>query len=162
MFSTIIFLILCAIEVTQSVPLLTESCTADILNSSFPCWSGIVSSRFCKSAFLNLGNTEYKSCSTVGFGWWSGSTNNLTLTIETSFTQQRQSYLIQLNNQQLKEFKDYSVRFFRILNNEETELISTDDIITQYSDSNYQIILKFQGPTTYNLLPIIYEVFQSE
>jgi len=160
MSSIITFLVLLAIRLIQITPVTAESCTAQILNSSLSCWGGVVSPRICKSAFLNLGNTEYKSCSTVGLGWWSDSTNNLTLTIETSFTQQNQPYIINLNNQQLKQFKDYSVKFYRILNNQETELISTDDIITLNSDSNYQIILKFQGPTIYNLLPIIYEVFK--
>jgi hypothetical protein len=160
MSSIIPFLVFLAIGLVQITPTTAESCTAQLLNSSLPCWSGVVSPRTCTSAFLNLGNTEYKSCSTVGLGWWSDSTNNLTLTIETLFTQQRQAYTINLNNQQLKQFKDYSVKVYRILNNQETELISTDDIITQSSDSNYQIILKFQGPTMYNLLPIIYEVFK--
>lgn len=155
------FPFLLAIGLVQITFITADSCTAKTLTSSLSCWSGVVSPRTCQSASLNLGNTEYASCSTVGLGWWSDSTNNLTLTIETSFTQQRQPYSINLNNQQLKQFKEFSVKFYRILNNVETELISADDNIRQDSDSNYQIILKFQGPTTYNLLPIIYEVLKS-
>ncbi|CAF5015194.1 unnamed protein product, partial [Rotaria sp. Silwood1] len=80
---------------------------------------------------------------------------------ETPFTQERQPYAIRLNNEQLKQFKDYDVRIYRILNGQETQLISSDQVIVQNSDSNYQIILKFQGPTMYNLLPIIYEVVKA-
>ncbi|UJR18733.1 hypothetical protein I4U23_005640 [Adineta vaga] len=154
-------LLLLAIALVQTTPITDASCTARLLNSSMPCWTGVTSSRTCNSAFLTLADTKYQSCSTVGLGWWSDSTNNLTLTIETSFTQQHQPYSIRLNNQQLTQLKDYSVKVYRILNSQETELKSVDDVIIQYSDSNYQIILKFQGPTMYNLLPIIYEVLKS-
>ncbi|CAF0909576.1 unnamed protein product [Rotaria sp. Silwood1] len=155
------FLVLIAAGLIHSVRIKQESCTVKILDSSLPCWSGITSPRTCKSAILNLGDTKYKSCTTVGLGWWSDSTNSLTINIETPFTQERQPYAIRLNNEQLKQFKDYDVRIYRILNGQETQLISSDQVIVQNSDSNYQIILKFQGPTMYNLLPIIYEVVKA-
>ncbi|CAF3104402.1 unnamed protein product [Rotaria sp. Silwood2] len=158
MSSIIGFLVLIAAGLIHSVPITQESCTVEILNSPLPCWTGITSPRTCKSAILNLHDTKFQSCTTVGLGWWSGSTNNLTISIETPFTRERQSYSIRLNNEQLKQFKDYVVRIYRILNSQETQLISSDGVIVQNSDSNYQIILKFQGPTMYNLLPIIYEV----
>ncbi|CAF0943575.1 unnamed protein product [Rotaria sordida] len=161
MLSIIAFLVLIAAILIHSTPIIQESCTVKILNSSLPCWTGITSPRTCKSAILNLGDTKYKSCTTVGLGWWSDSTNSLTINIETPFTQERQPYSIYLNNEQLKQFKDYDVKIYRILNGQETELISSDDVIIQSSDSNYQVILKFQGPTMYNVLPIIYEVVKT-
>jgi hypothetical protein len=69
-------------------------------------------------------------------------------------------YAIYLNNQQHKTFKRYAVKISRIINGQETELISTDDVIVQNSDSNHQVILKFQGLTMYELLTIIYEVIK--
>jgi hypothetical protein len=161
MSSIIIFLFLFSIVLVQAGPIGDESCIAETLNSSLPCWTGVTSPRTCKSALLNLGKTHFISCSTIGSGWWSSSTNNLTIIIETPFTQQRQPYAIYLNNQQLKPFKRYDVKIYRIIKEQETELISTDDVIVQNSDSNYQVILKFQGPTMYDLLPIIYEVIKS-
>ena len=151
-------LLLLTLGLVRSAPTTDESCTARLLDSFLPCWTGVTSPRTCKSASLTLGGTKYQSCSTVGLGWWSDSTNNLTLTIETPFTQERQPYSILLNNQDLAKFTVYSAKIYRIINDQEIELKPVDHVMTQYSDSNYQIKLKYQGSTMYDSLPIIYEV----
>jgi hypothetical protein len=40
---------------------------------------------------------------------------------------------------------------YRVFNNEETEITTQDAKLIQYSDSNYQVILKFQGPSHLSL-----------
>ncbi|CAF1006880.1 unnamed protein product [Rotaria sordida] len=133
-----------------------ESCEATVLDSSDPCWSSIVVPRSCESATFNLGTMRFKLCTKVGF-MWSYPLHNLTVTIETPFTQKRQPYAINIDNSLIK---DYSIRIYRIIDGHETEVKSMDDVIVQDSDSNYQIILKFQGPSTiyYYGFPFNYNV----
>ncbi|CAF0909595.1 unnamed protein product [Rotaria sp. Silwood1] len=156
MFSTIIFLVLLPVGLIQATPITKESCEARVLDSSDPCWSSVVVPRSCESATLNLGMTRFKSCNKVGL-MWSYPLHNLTVTIETLFTEKRQPYAINIDNSLIK---DYSIGIYRIIDGHETEVKSKDDVIVQNSDSNYQIILKFQGPSTiyYYGFPFNYDV----
>jgi hypothetical protein len=88
---------------------------------------------------------------------WSYPTNNLTITIETSFTKQSQAYTLSINNGQIQ---DYTIRMYRITNGKEVEIKSTDDRIVLNSDANYQVILKLQGPPSifYYGFPLSYTV----
>jgi len=97
----------------------------------------------CNSKILNLANTELaKSSTSVGL-FWSYPVNTMTLIIETPFTQKREPYAISIDNEELKQAISH---VYRVLNNQETEITTSDDKLVQKSDSNYQIILKFQGP----------------
>lgn len=51
----------------------------------------------CDSAIVDLTNTEYAKCKTNTFSW-SYPQNNMTLIIETFFTQEQQPYRIVLSN----------------------------------------------------------------
>lgn len=67
----------------------------------------------------------------------------MTYVIETSHTQAHQAYTISLANSPLMQD---GARVYRIINNQETDVTTSDARIVQLSDSNYQVILKFQGP----------------
>ena len=67
----------------------------------------------------------------------------MTFIIETPLTQSKQGYIIYLDNIQLTQGIS---RVFRVFNSQETEVTTRGDKLIQYSDANYQIILKFEGP----------------
>ena len=67
----------------------------------------------------------------------------MTFIVETPFTQSKQGYILYIDNVQLAQGIS---RVFRIFNNQETEVTTRGDKLIQYSDANYQIILKFEGP----------------
>jgi len=76
--------------------------------------------------------------------FWSYPVNNMTLIIETPFTQKHQHYTITLDNEQVY---GAITNVYRIINDKEIKITTPDKTIIQHSDSNYQIILKFQAPT---------------
>ncbi|CAF2517664.1 unnamed protein product [Rotaria sp. Silwood2] len=156
MLLTVILFVLLPVGLIQGTPIVKESCEATVLPSENPCWSSVILSRSCESGTFDLGATSFKSCDKVGF-MWSYPLHNLTVTIETPFTQKHQPYAINIDNTLIK---DYSIRIYRIIDGHETEVKSRDDVIVQNSDSNYQIILKFQGPSTiyYYGFPFNYNV----
>jgi hypothetical protein len=104
----------------------------------------IIVPRSCTSATASLATTDFKSCDKVDFSW-AYPLNNLTIIIETPFTQRHQPYSIHIDNRQ---FKLYPLPIYRILDGKETEIKTTDDVIVEKSDSNYQIIVKLQAETT--------------
>jgi hypothetical protein len=97
----------------------------------------------CRSTNVSLSNTEYANC-TADRLFWSYPLYNMTLTIETLFTRQHQPFTIALDNVKLSTAIS---NVYRIINNQETDVTTHDKTLIQHSDSNYQIILKFQGPT---------------
>lgn len=107
------------------------------------CQATISFSGDCRSPIIDLTQTEYVQCENVNF-FWSYPLNNMTLIIETPFTRSHQRFTMFLDNQQLTGAIS---RVFRIFNGQETEVTTRDSTLIQYSDSNYQIILKFEGPT---------------
>ncbi len=119
-----------------------DSCETHIYTLK-TCSAVLTFSGNCQSMTLNLSNTEYAHCTSNGF-FWSYPLNNLTLIIETLFTEKHQAYTISLNNEQLF---GAITNIYRIIDNKEIEITTHDKILVQQSDLNYQVILKFQGPT---------------
>ncbi|UJR20007.1 hypothetical protein I4U23_023141 [Adineta vaga] len=120
-----------------------DSCGAGF-NLYSGCSGTITTSRDCKTSKLNLGNTTITTCNPVGL-FWSYPTDNLTLTIETLFTKEHRAYKIVIDNKQLSGAISH---VYRIINGKETEVTTTDEKLFQTSDTNYQVILKLQGPPT--------------
>jgi hypothetical protein len=77
--------------------------------------------------------------------FWSYPKRNLTLIIETPFTQKQQTYAIRVN---IGAIQPSISHIYRLLEDQETEVIFHDDTFTEKSDSNYQVVLKFEGPPT--------------
>lgn len=144
MTSTSMFLLLLSIGLAQAIPIGDEPCKAQINNSSGPCNGMIRVPYSCKSAIADLTTTGFKSCDTVDFSW-AYPLNNLTIFVVTPFTQQHQPYAIHVDN---RPFKEYPMPIYRILDGKETEIKTTDDLIVEKSDSNYQVVLKFQAQTS--------------
>ncbi len=142
MLSTIPILIFLSIGLIQCTPIKNDPCEAQIIPWGGPCGASLAVSRLCQSATFHLEKTPFKSCDALSF-MWSYPINNLTIVIETPFTQQQQSYSIILNN-----VKDYDIRKYVFVNGEEIEIKSSEDVIVLNSDSNYQIRLKFQAEAT--------------
>jgi hypothetical protein len=69
----------------------------------------------------------------------------LTAIIDTPFTEKKQAYKLFIENEQLQP---YISHVYRILDGRETEVTTTNKTLIQYSDANYQVILKFEGPPT--------------
>ncbi|UJR07733.1 hypothetical protein I4U23_012017 [Adineta vaga] len=122
---------------------LGDSSCGSHLDKLDTCSATISFSGECYSSKIDLKDTEYAKCTTNAF-FWSYPVNNMTLVIETKFTQQRQPYSINLDNTQLK---GAILHVYRVFNNQETEITTQDKVLVQRSDSNYQVILKFQAPT---------------
>ncbi|CAF0769905.1 unnamed protein product [Adineta steineri] len=97
----------------------------------------------CYSSTVDISKTEYAKCLTNSF-FWSYPLNNMTLIIGTQFTQQQQPYTILIDNEQVISTVSH---VYRIINDKETEVTTQEKSLKQHSDTNYQIILKFQGPT---------------
>ncbi len=121
---------------------LDDSCETHIYTLK-TCSAIITFSGNCQSMTVNLSHTEYAQCTSNGF-FWSYPLNNLTLVIETLFTEKHQAYKISLNNEQLF---GAITNVYRIIDNKEIEITTHEKTLIQQSDSNYQVILKFQGPT---------------
>ncbi|CAF5134398.1 unnamed protein product, partial [Rotaria sp. Silwood1] len=71
--------------------------------------------------------------------------NTLIVTIVTPFTQKRQPFFIRLDNEQMKLAIS---RVCQVSPQGSTELQPIGNIITAKSDSNYQVVLKFEAPPT--------------
>lgn len=97
----------------------------------------------CKSSMLNLTDSfTSQLCETTLFVW-SYPSNNLTIIIETPFTKKHEKYAISLYNDRIIGVIPH---VYRIIDGKEIDVTSKEQKLTQYSDSNYQIILKFQAP----------------
>lgn len=125
-----------------STAIASSDCQIHIDNLA-DCSAVISTSGGCSSVTANLTDTVYAKCQTTNF-FWSYPLFNLTLIIETSFTQEKQIYSIDLDN---AELAGAITHVYRIYNQNQIDITTKDKIITQKSDDNGQIILKFQGPT---------------
>ncbi|CAF3430833.1 unnamed protein product [Rotaria socialis] len=96
----------------------------------------------CDAATVNLTDTDYAKCNSANF-FWSYPVHNLTLIIQTPFTAQKQPYTTYFDNEQIVSGISH---VYRIFNNQETDVTTKDKTLIQYSDANYQVVLKFQGP----------------
>src|SRR5689334_7785285 len=103
MLSTIIFLVLLSIGLVQVMPIVDESCKVQIYDGSTTCSGLIVASRSCNESTANLSKTRFELCDAVDLTW-SYPMNNLTIIVETPFTQQHQPYAININNGFFKEY----------------------------------------------------------
>jgi len=136
-----LFLILFLALTAHARTIIDDSCQTHI-NKLDTCMAIISFSGDCRSSNVSLSNTEYASCTADNF-FWSYPVYNMTLTTETLFTSQHQPFTIALDNEQLAGAIS---NVYRIINEHETEVTTHDKTLIQHSDSNYQIILKFQGP----------------
>jgi hypothetical protein len=139
------FLIL-FLALTAHAGTINDSCETHI-DSPKTCSAVISFSGTCYSSKVVLSNTQYAKCTSNNF-FYSYPRNNMTLVIETQFTQKHQPYTIYLDNERLMGAFSH---VYRVFNNEETEITTQDAKLIQYSDSNYQVILKFQGPARLSL-----------
>ena len=137
-----LFLILVITLTGHARTIIDSSCETHI-DKINTCKAVISFSGDCYSTIVNMSNTEYANCTSNTF-FWSYPRNNMTLIIDTQFTQKRQPYTIYLDNEQLMAAMSH---IYRIFNNQETEITTKDRTLIQYSDVNHQIILKFQSPT---------------
>ncbi|CAF2503513.1 unnamed protein product [Rotaria sp. Silwood2] len=155
-FSSICLLLFTSVLIVESNVIHTCQALVDKLDT---CMAVVQFGGDCNSGIVNLTDTDYAKCNTTSF-FWSYPLNNLTLMIETPFTHQHEPYSIYLDNEQLMSAVSH---VYRIFNNQETDVTTKDKTLIQYSDSNYEIILKFQGPEylhrygvniDYNVLPM--------
>jgi hypothetical protein len=103
----------------------------------------------CDSATLNLEGPHFTSCTDVRLSW-NYPMNNLTITIKTPFALRNQPYAVHIDTYYMG-----GIRLYRIRDGKETEVKSTDNVLVQLSDSNHQVILKLQAPST----PSLYVLF---
>jgi hypothetical protein len=139
----VVVLFVFAVDVARSHATSTNSCESHI-DKLDTCQAVISFSGDCYSSQVNLSDTEYSQCTSNQF-FWSYPLNNMTLIIETSFTRSRQAYWISVDNQALQGAVSH---VYRIYNGQETDVSVFTPKLVQYSDPNYQIILKFEGPTS--------------
>ncbi|UJR12388.1 hypothetical protein I4U23_016565 [Adineta vaga] len=86
-----------------------QSCKAKVYDSSDKCNGRLSIRNPCNSATLHLGATNLKSCTDVNLSW-DYPTSNLTIVIETPFTQRRQPYAVNL-----KDHCEFDCKMYRIL-----------------------------------------------
>ena len=121
------------ISLVQGTPVTKDtidSCDAQFYSYS-SCSGTISSTGGCKASTLNLGNTIY--------------------------SKKKQAYTIYVDHECLNGAVSH---VYRLFNGQETEVTTTNSKLIQYSDANYQVILKLQGPPrlTYYGVFINYEV----
>ncbi|CAF0795038.1 unnamed protein product [Didymodactylos carnosus] len=105
--------------------------------ADYPCRGGIQTDFACSNSVLDIGQANFTTCKEVRFSW-AYPTNNLTITIGTQYTYQRKPFTLYLDNK--RRHQVYRVHD----GGQETDITSIDEVIIQYSDINYQVILKFQ------------------
>lgn len=136
--SIILLSLICVLTIESKT---TQSCEGQV-DKLDSCMAVVQFPGDCDSAIVNLTNSDYAKCNSSNF-FWSYPLHNLTLVIETPFTTQHQQYAIYLDNKQAMSGVSH---IYRIINKQEQDVTSKDETLIQYSDSNYKIILKFQGP----------------
>ena len=147
MLSAVSILVILSIGLIQAIHIVEESCAAEVSTSSSSCDGLIFVDNPCNESTADLTPTSLKSCDKIDLTWMYPM-RNLTITIETSYTQQQQPYAIQFQNSPF-----YSSRFhlYRILDGQETRINSSAQTVVEKSDSNYQVILQIQAPLRVSL-----------
>ncbi len=137
---------------------ITSTCNAPIDRYS-NCTARVESVDGCTSALVNFTNTPSAQCTAINYLWVQPA-NNLTMILETSFTQTHQAYKINFDNYSLLELVTH---VYQIINNQEIEVTTHASILTLLSDSNYQVIVKFETPaqSTVSAIGIRYEAVKS-
>ncbi|CAF1391948.1 unnamed protein product [Adineta ricciae] len=137
-----LFAIVGLVSFARAQTLINDSCESHVDKLS-TCAGTISFSGVCYSSKIELRDTQYVKCANVDF-FWSYPLNNMTLVIETPFTQKRQRFTVSLKTQPLQGAVSH---VYRIIDDQETDVTTREPVLTQDSDANYQVILKFQGPT---------------
>lgn len=123
-----------------------ETCVAELWSyDSYPCYRTVWIDGACDSSTLNLAHTSISQCSAFHLSW-SNPVENLTMTIETPFTEKQQAYAIFIDNEGMMGPVSH---VYRLIDNKEIEVTTTSKKLVQYSDSNYQVTLKFQSPSEF-------------
>ena len=155
MFSSLLsFSIVAAVFVTGAYAQTTTTNPCEPrVSSALPCYLGVSVNPQCKSAILRFPGTNLtKKCNSANI-FWNYPQNNLTFIIDTPFTATRQPYTLRLS---VYPTQPQMFRVFQVQpDGTTTELNIQSDIITVRSDSNFQVRLKFEGPSRY----IVYGVF---
>jgi len=137
---------------------ITNTCDAPIERYS-NCTGRVESVDGCTSAFVNFTNTPSAQCTAINY-LWTQPADNLTMILETSFTKADQAYKINFDNYSLLELVTH---VYQIINNQEIEVTTHTSTLTLPSDSNYQVIVKFETPaqSTVSAIDIRYEAVKS-
>lgn len=130
-----------------------NSCVPDIFQ--FNRCNPTVSFDFdCPTSTFNLAqHRNISSCSSVDI-FWSYPMNNLTVIIQTMWTQKRRPYTIHLR---AKYLKPQILHLYRINQGVEKEVKIRGNVIKEKSDKNYKVILKFQAPKTLQFYGVFIE-----
>nr|BAJ97444.1 predicted protein [Hordeum vulgare subsp. vulgare] len=137
-----LFAIVLLVSYTGARTVINDSCESH-LDTLDNCAGTISFSGYCYSSKIELHDTEFAKCTGVYF-FWSYPLNNMTLVIETPFTQKRQAFTVSLKTEALAGAVSH---VYRIIDDKETDVTTREPVLAQDSDANYQVILKFQGPT---------------
>jgi len=156
MSATIFFLLVSCVGFIEMVPIGEDVCPVRLYDTGSSCSGLITVDKLCNESIANLAESTLKTCDAVQLTW-SYPMRNLTITIETPYTQQHQDYSIEIDN---RNFYESTFHLFRILNGEEISINTPDESVTVKSDSKYQVQLKIVAPYTISLyiLNINYKV----
>ncbi|CAF4704228.1 unnamed protein product [Rotaria sp. Silwood2] len=138
---TFLFIAVFTGTITYAAPVSNDVCKANFFDQG-TCDIGVGTSSSCQESTLNLAESKLASCKS-GSIFWSYPMNTLIVTIETPFSQKRQPFSIRLENEQMKLAIS---RVCQVSPQGSTELQPIGNIITAKSDSNYQVVLKFEAP----------------
>ncbi len=156
------FCILLLAATVHSAPAIDDdiesTCNAEIEHYS-QCTARVESVDRCTSAILNFTGTPSAKCSGINY-LWAQPANNLTMIIETPYTQERQTYRIVFDNDYLMELVTNA---YQIINNEEINVTTHTSTLTLKSDSSFQVVVKFETPaeSTVSAIVVRYEVAKS-
>ncbi|CAF4096520.1 unnamed protein product [Rotaria sp. Silwood2] len=140
---TFIFIAAFIDTIIYAAPVNNDICKANFFDEGI-CDIGVSVPGSCQESTLNLAQSKLVSCNS-GSIFWNYPMNTLIVTFETPFTQKRQSFSIRLNKQQINQAIS---RVCQVSPNGSSELKPIGNIITAKSDSNYQVVLKFEAPST--------------
>ncbi|CAF1281737.1 unnamed protein product [Rotaria sordida] len=145
MFSSLslIFLFIAAFigTVTYAAPVSNDACQAKFDNRD-TCRIGVMADFSCLISTLNLAETNLASCNS-GSIFWSYPSNTLKVTFKTLFTQKRQPFSIRLDTEEIMLAVS---RVCQVSPEASFELQPVGNIIIAKSDSNYEVVLKFEAP----------------
>ncbi|CAF2863196.1 unnamed protein product [Rotaria sp. Silwood2] len=138
---TFLFIAVFTGTITYAAPVSNAVCKANFFDQG-TCDIRVGTPSSCQKSTLNLAESKLASCKS-GSIFWSYPMNTLIVTIETPFSQKRQPFSIRLENEQMKLAIS---RVCQVSPQGSTELQPIGNIITAKSDSNYQVVLKFEAP----------------
>lgn len=130
-----------------------NSCVPDLFQFS-RCHPTVSFDFDCRTSTFNLAqHRNISSCSSVNI-FWSYPMNNLTVIIQTQWTQKHRPYTIHVRANYLKP---QILHLYRINQGIEKEIKIRGKVIKEKSDKNYEVILKFQAPKTLQFYGVFIE-----